>query len=213
MFFFPPITNNDLETAEKELIAITGLKADKLQKFGLRFLELLEKFKKELRGNMEGADMSQFQSQYPSQPLIHLTDQDDEENFINSDDDEDYVETGERSEYFASNSANFQPPVMSQAQRGLMEQVAGANQTGGGGSSSRAVSGARVKKAYGAGPKRGARKGAGSSSGSGTKRRASGGKRFSAGSANSQGGSSRGGRGARGGGGRGGMASTIRPMA
>lgn len=164
---------------------------------------------------MAGADMSQLQSQYPSQSPINVTDDDeDEENFINSDDDEDYVETGERSEYFAPDSANFQPPVMSQAQRVLMEQVAGANRTGGG-SSSKAVSGARVKKGYGAGPKRGARKG--TASGSGTRRKPSGGKRFSAGSANSQGGPSRGGRPAGGGrgargGGRGTAASVIRPM-
>lgn len=214
--FFLPVTNNDLKTAENELIAITGLNAEKFQKLGPRFLELLRKFEKEYRKNMEGVDVSQLQSQYPSQSPINVTDDDeDEENFINSDDDEDYVETGERSEYFASDSANFQPPVMSQAQRALMEQVAGANRTGGGGSSSKAASGARVKKGYGTGPKRGARKGV--ASGSGTRNKPSGGKRFSAGSANSQGGPSRGGRSAGGrgarGGGRGATASVIRPMA
>lgn len=192
-------------------MAITGMNADKFRKFGWRLFDLLKSYKKEHQINMDDADMSQLQPQYYPKAPTNVADQDeDEENYIDSDDDEDYVETGERSEYFASGSANFQPPGMSQAQRTLMEQVASATRVGGGGSSSssKATSGARVKKAYGTGPKRGTKK-ASAGGGSGARR-----KRFSTGSATSQGGASRGGRsaGGRGAGGGGRGTSIIRPM-
>lgn len=195
------------------MMAITGMNIDKFRKFGWRFFDLLKVFVKEHRENMEGVDMSQLQSQYNSQAPIDVPGQDDdEENYIDSEDDEDYAQTGERSEYFASGNANFQPPGMSQAQRALMEQVASATGSGSGGSSSKATSGARVKKAYSAGPRRGAKR-AGGASGSSTRRKSSGGKRFSGGSAEGaagRGGRSAGsGRGARGGRG---SASIIRPM-
>lgn len=193
-------------------MAITGMNIDKFHKFGWRFFDLLKKYVKEHRENMEGADMSQFQSQCLQAPIDVAGQDEVEENYIDSEDDEDFAQTGERSEYFASGSANFQPPGMSQAQRALMEQVAGAT----GGSSSKATSGARVKKAYSAGPRRGTKR-AGGASGSSTRRKSSGGKRFSAGSAASEGGAAgRGGRSA--GGGRSargsgrGSASIIRPM-
>lgn len=196
-------------------MAITGMNIDKFRKFGWRFFDLLKKYTEEHRKNMEGADMSQFKSQYhPQAPTGVARADEDEENYIDSDDDGDYAQTGERSEFFASGSANFQPPGMSQAQRALMEQVAGATGAGGGGSGSK-PSGARVKKAYSAGPRRGAKK-PGGASGSGARRKSSGGKRFSPGSATSEGAAGRGGRSA--GGGRSargngrGSASIIRPM-
>lgn len=202
-------------------MAVPGMNADKLRTFGRRFLDLLKKFRKEFEANMKGVDMSQIQSQYLPQASIDAASPDeDDENFINSDDDEDYVETGERSEFFASGSANFQPPGMSQAQLMLREQVVSASRSSSGGPNPKAASDTRVKKGYGgsrgAGAKRGSKRG-----GSSTRRQSGGGKRFSAGSATSQGASrsgkpAGGGRGARNGSGRsqgGGSASIIRPMA
>lgn len=212
---------NIIEIAENELTVISGITPEKVQQFGRKFLDLAKRYKQELEMNMEGADMSQVPaSEYFSQAPIDVGD--DDENYIDSDDDEDYGdETGERSEYFASGGASFQPPGMSQAQLALLGQVAGAARTGGGSSSSKAASGGRVKKAYsggrGAGAKRAPKKGA-----SGARRQSGGGKRFSTGSATSQGASRSarpsgggGGRGARGGGGRsqGAGSSFIRPMA
>lgn len=204
------VTNFIIKTGGKELMAIPGVSADKVESFGKRFIDLCKKYKQELEENMEGVDMSQIQhSQYIA------ADEDEDENYINSDDDDDdeadYDENGERSEY-------FQPPGMSQAQLALLGQVAGAAKvSGGGGSSSKAAAGGRVKKGYGGGAKRGTKRGGGSG---GARRQSGGGKRFSVGSATSQGASrggrsGGGGRNARGGGGRsqgGGSTSIIRPM-